>query len=109
MTRARLIELHRRRAQLTARAQAEREQLVDQLRRADAALAWIGRGRAALEEARRRPLLLATVAALLLLLRPKRAVKLLAGGWSLWRLFVRLRRLWTSIAPALQPRAGRGT
>ncbi|TAK47102.1 MAG: hypothetical protein EPO27_07120 [Betaproteobacteria bacterium] len=109
MMRARLIELHRRRAQLAASAQAEREQLADQLARADAALAWIGRGRAALEAARRQPLLIAAAAALLLLLRPKQALKLLAGGWSLWRLFLRVRRLWASIAPALQPRAGRGT
>ena len=106
--RARLIELHQRRAQLAARAQAERELLAGQLARADAALAWLARGRSLLEEARRRPLLLAASAlVLLLVLRPRRVFRLLAGGWSLWLLYRRAQGVWASIAPAFRTRAGR--
>lgn len=97
--RARLIELHRRRALLTARAQTERERLAVHLARADIALAWIGRVRAALEEIRRRPLLFGAVALLALAWRPRRVLKLLASGWSVWQLFRRAQRWWGRFLP----------
>lgn len=69
------------------------------LARADSALAWIGRGRAALEELRRRPLLLAAVALLALLWRPRRVLKLFASGWSAWQLYRRALRWWGRFGP----------
>jgi len=107
--RARLLELHQRRAQLVARAQTEREQLAVQLARADAVLAWLERGRGALEAVRRRPLLLAAAAALILVLRPRRTLRLLASGWSLWQLYRRAQLWWERIAPPAQKPAGRAT
>jgi len=35
---------------------------------------------------------------LLVALRPRGAVKLLAGSWSLWQVYQRARRLWTGAA-----------
>ena len=107
MMRARLIELRERRAVLRARAQSEREQLGVHLARADVVLAWLERGRSVLEQARRRPLLLATAATLILLWRPRRVLRLLASGWSLWRLYRRALRWWTSVAPLVRNAAGR--
>lgn len=107
--RARLIALRERQMRLAVRAQVEREELAVQLARADAALAWLERGRSALEAVRRRPLLLAAAAALILILRPRRVLKLLASGWSLWRLYRRAQRWWERIAPPGQRPAGRAT
>jgi hypothetical protein len=101
--RARLIELHRRRALLVAKAAAEREQLAGYLTRADAALAWLGRIRSTFSRVGEHPLLLAAAAVLVVAWRPRRVLKLLAGGWSLWRLYRRALRLWTRFAPLLQP------
>jgi hypothetical protein len=101
--RARLIELHRRRALLVAQAAAEREQLAGYLERADAALAWLGRARGAFARAGQHPLLIAAAAVLIVVWRPRRVLKLLAGGWSLWRLYRRAQRLWTRFAPLLEP------
>ncbi|OGA01109.1 MAG: hypothetical protein A2Z64_03810 [Betaproteobacteria bacterium RIFCSPLOWO2_02_67_12] len=109
MMRARLIELRERRQRLAARAQLEREQLAVQLARADVALAWLERGRSALEAVRRRPLVLAAAAALILALRPRRTLRLLAGGWSLWQLYRRAQSWWERIAPPVQKPAGRAT
>lgn len=107
--RARLIELRERQVLLTACAQLEREQLAAQLERADAALAWLERGRSALAAAGRRPLLLAATAALILILRPRRVLRLLASGWSLWQLYRRAQRWWERIAPPAHKPTGRAT
>ena len=107
--RARLVALRERRVLLTARAQLEREQLAVQLAHADAALAWLERGRSALEAARRRPLLLAAAAVLILLWRPRRVLRLLASGWSLWQLYRRAQRWWERIAPPVQQPVGRAS
>ncbi len=105
--RARLIELHRRRALLTARAQSEREQLAVHLARAEVALAWIGRGRAALDELRRRPLLLGAAALLALVWRPRRILKLLASGWSVWQVYRRMLRWWARLGPLVDTETAR--
>jgi hypothetical protein len=82
-----------------ALAQGEREQLAVQLARADAALAWLERGRSALEAARRQPLLLAAAVLLVMAWRPRRVLKLLASGWSLWRLYRQAQGWWQRLAP----------
>ena len=106
--RARLLELRERQLRLAACAQAEREQLALQLERADAALAWLERGRDMVAEVRRRPLLLAAAALLVMAWRPRRVLKLLASGWSLWQLYRRAQRLWASLGPAILTGARRG-
>ena len=87
MMRARLIALAERRAQLQLRAQSERESVALLVTRADGALAWVDKGRRALQELGRRPLIIIAAVALLIALRPRRALKWLASGWSLWRLY----------------------
>lgn len=96
----RLIELRERRAHLVERAQGERERLAAVLSRVDPVLSWLELGRRALEEARRRPLVVLAGVALLVALRPRRALKLLASGWSLWQIYRRARRWWELIAAA---------
>jgi len=93
MMRARLIALAERRAQLRQRAQSERESVALLVTRADGALAWVYKGRRMLQELGRRPLIIVAAVALLVALRPRRALKWLASGWSLWRLY-RQARLW---------------
>lgn len=107
--RARLIALRERRTQLTERARGERERLAALLAQADAVSAWIDLGRRMLDEAKRRPLAVAVGAALLFALRPKRALKWLASGWSLWQLYRRARRWWLRFAPAAEAPARPGT
>ena len=108
MMRARLIALAERRAQLQLRAQSERESVALLVTRADGALAWVDKGRRMLQELGRRPLIIVAAVALLVALRPRRALKWLASGWSLWRLY-RQAILWSQRldavlgAPARRP------
>ena len=108
MMRARLIALAERRALLQQRAQSERESVALLVTRADGALAWVYKGRRMLQELGRRPLIIVAAVALLVALRPRRALKWLASGWSLWRLY-RQARLWSQRldavlgAPARRP------
>ena len=106
MIRARLVELRERQVLLAARAQLEREELAIRLERADAALVWLARGRDLVAEVRRRPLLLAAAVLLVMAWRPRRVLKLLASGWSLWRLYRRAQRWWERIAPLAGNAAG---
>jgi YqjK-like protein len=107
VTRARLITLAERRARLAQRAQGEREQLATLLERGDGALAWLEPGRRMLQALARRPLLVAAAVALLFVLRPRRTLKWLASGWSLWRLYRQASRWWQRLdaagAPARRP------
>jgi hypothetical protein len=96
--RARLIALRERRALLVARAQGEREALAGTLRRAEAALAWVERARGVLQDAAHRPLLVFGAVLALAVLRPRRALKLAAAGWSAWRLVRRVQRWWARLA-----------
>jgi hypothetical protein len=94
------MALGQHRALLIGRARAEREHLGVLVARADSALSWVEVLRKGADEVRRHPLLVAAALALLAVLRPRGAVKLLASGWSLWRLYQRVRRLW-ALANAL--------
>lgn len=107
MMRARLIGLAERRAQLLQRAQSEREHLAALVTRGDGALAWLETGRRMLQELGRRPLIIVAVAALLVALRPRRALKWLASGWSLWRLYRQASRWWQRLDAAAGPPARR--
>lgn len=102
MMRARLIDLAERRARLTGRAGTEREALARLVARGDAAAAWLETARRLFAELKHRPLLVAAAVALVTALRPKRIFKLLAGGWSLWRLYRSARRWWMRIAAAAE-------
>ena len=98
MTRNRLIGLRERRAHLVERAHGERERLAALLSRADRVFSWLVVGRRVLDEARRQPLIVVAGVALLVAMRPRRVLKLLASGWSLWQLYRRARRWWQLIA-----------
>jgi hypothetical protein len=100
VTRQRLIALSQQRARLVERAGAERERLHTAVARIESALSWIDVVEKGVNGARRHPLLVLAVVALLVALRPRGAVKLAASGLSLWRLYVRARRLW-AVASAL--------
>ena len=100
MTRHRLIALSQHQARLIGRAQVEREHFGALVTRIESALSWVDAVQNGLGEARRHPLLLLAGVALLVALRPRRAMKLAASGWSLWRLYLRARRLWV-VATAL--------
>ena len=100
MTRQRLIALSQQRARLIEGARAERERLHTAVGRIESALSWIDVVEKGVNGARRHPLLVVAAVVLLVALRPRGAMKLFASGWSLWRLYLRARRLWT-IASAL--------
>jgi hypothetical protein len=87
VTRERLIAWRERRAALLAQADAEREALAAVLARTDVAAHWLEAGIAAGAELRRHPAWIGAGAALLFVLRPKRVLKWLASGWSLWRVY----------------------
>lgn len=100
--RERLLTLVETRARLSARAQAERDQLVVLLAPADAAAAVVAAvfqvARRAAGAARRHPLPFIAGVALLVALRPRRAISWLARGWSLWRLYRGASGLWQRFA-----------
>ena len=105
MTRERLIGLRERRAELVARAQAEREAIAGLLARTDEAVRWFEAGIAAGAELRRHPAWIAGGLALLLALRPRRVLKWLASGWSLWGVYRGARRWLRRVAPDLARQA----
>jgi hypothetical protein len=99
VTRERLIALRERRAELVARADSEREAIAALLARTDVASRWLEAGIEAGAELRRHPAWIAGGVGLLLALRPKRVLKWLASGWSLWRVYRGARAwLWRAIA-----------
>lgn len=85
MIRERLIALRERRAQLVARAEHQRESVLALVARAEAVGAWFERGRSLARSARRHPAWIAAGVALLVALRPRKALKWAATGFSLWR------------------------
>lgn len=100
MTRERLIALRERRAELIARADSEREAIAGMLARSDAAARWLEVGAGAIAELRRHPVWIAGSVALLFVLRPKRVLKWVASGWSLWRVYRGARAWLYRAAPA---------
>jgi hypothetical protein len=99
--RERLIILRERRALLLQRAEAERATLAVAVSRADAAMRWIDTGRALIDAAARRPLWIVAAVAFLVALRPRRALKWIAGGWSLFRVYRGARAWLRRVAPSL--------
>jgi len=96
--RARLIALRERRARLLERAAAEREQLAAWAGRSDALSDWAQVAQRLYREAVNQPLWIVAAVALLAVMRPRRTLKLLVSGWSLWRLYRRARRWWDRLA-----------
>lgn len=105
--RNRLIELRERRARLVEQARAERERLAALVSRTEAQFSWMDAVHSLLDEARRHPAVVVIGAALLIAIRPRRALKLLAAGWSLWQLYQRLQRWLLLVASFAQGAAGR--
>lgn len=107
MTRERLIALRVRRAELIARADSEREAIASLLARTDVASRWLEAGIEAGAELGRHPAWIAGGVGLLLALRPKRVLKWLASGWSLWRVY-RGARAWLlrAVPPAVREARG---
>lgn len=105
--RERLIALRVRREQLIARAAAERGALAEVLARTDPVSGWVGLGAAALAALVRRPLWIAAAAGALIALRPKRALKWLASGWSLWQIYRQASESWRRLSPLLATQPAR--
>lgn len=97
--RKQLSALRAQRTELLARAGAEREQLARYVTRAETATVWLDRVVRLLEEAKRRPFWFVGGVAALIALRPKRALRLVASGWSLWQATRSLRSLWRRLGP----------
>ena len=104
MVRGRLLQLAEKRARLAERARTERESLAALVARGDEASRVVSRvlgtGERLLQELRRQPLLVIAGAALLTVLKPRLALRWLARGWGLWRLYRGLRRWWQRLAGA---------
>ena len=107
MTRGRLLALAERRALLVARSLAERERLEAYVARTDGVSSVFEAGHRMLQELGRQPLIVIGGAALLIALRPRRALKWLMQGWSLWRMYRGAQRWWQGFAAgAAQNRQG---
>ena len=85
MIRERLIALREARALLMARAGRQREEMYAGVERAEFATAWFDRVRSILLGMREHPLWVAAGVALLVALRPRKALRLLATGYSVWK------------------------
>ena len=95
MTRSRLIALGQHRARLIGCARVEREHFAAEIARIESALSWIEVLRKGIGKAREHPLFVALGVAVVLALRPRNAMNLALSALSLWRLYHRVRRLWT--------------
>ena len=102
MSRARIVALAERRAQLVERARHEREAVAGLLARTDApvqlAAQALAKGKRLLAELRERPAIAAAGVALLIALRPRRAFGWLLKGWSAWRLYRGAQRFWQRVS-----------
>lgn len=98
MTRDRLLSLTQQRTRLVVRAGVERDHLGAVAARIESKFWWVDAAHKGVDQVRRHPLLMVAAIALLAALRPRGAVKLLASSWSLWQLYQRARRLWTTAA-----------
>lgn len=99
--RERLIALRERRAILIERARVEREGLASLLARTDVVTSWFDAGASTLAGIRDRPLWVLGALALLVAVRPRRALRWAASGWSLWRSYRMLHRWWRRIGPTM--------
>ena len=105
--RERLIALHERRGQLIARAESERGEVFSLVDRADHLALWFDRARSIGHRVRANPVWLAIGVALIVALRPRKAFRLVATGYSLWRGWRKLRATIDQLVPtpARAPRA----
>ena len=76
----------------------ERNHLAATIGQIESSLSWIDMLKRVGNEARSHPLGVLGVLAILVVLRPRGALKLAGTGWWLWRLYQRLRRMWTLAA-----------
>jgi hypothetical protein len=101
--RERLIALRERRATLVARSEHQREGVAALVGRADTAFAWFDRARAFGRKMRANPLWVAAGIGLLFALRPRKALKLVGTGMTLWRGWRRLRAAFERYVPRQPP------
>lgn len=106
MIRENLLALRERRAVLIAEADAQRSDLVAIVGRVERAAVWYDRAKAIGRKVREHSLWVAAGVALLLAARPRKALKLIATGFSLWRTWHRLSAVLDRFAPP-QPIARR--
>ncbi len=99
MIREKLLALRERRAGLVARAAQQRESMHVLVARAEAATAWFDRARALLGKAREHPVWIAVAVALFVALRPRKSLRLLAAGISVWRGWRNLRAALERMGP----------
>lgn len=99
MIRERLLRLRERRAVLVARAEQQRDAVYGLVVRAETATAWFDRARTLLGKAREHPVWIAVGVALFVALRPRKSLRLLATGFSLWRGWRSLRASLERIGP----------
>ena len=102
MIRERLLELREQRALLVAHAAQERVDLDVLVERAESVAIWVERGRAAVAYLKAHPGWVAAGVALLVALRPRKALKWLATGMSLWRGWRSLRDAVDRLGPRAQ-------
>lgn len=100
MIREQLLALREQRASLISRAEHQREAMYSLLIRAEGATAWVDRARELLARARAHPVWIAAGVALFVALRPRKSLKLLATGISLWRGWRALRTSLERMAPS---------
>lgn len=103
MIREKLVALRERRGQLSARAEFDRGRIASLLARAEFATAWFDRGRTLLAKLSAHPVWIAAGVALLVALRPSKALKWLATGFSVWQGWRRLRASLDRFAPQQPP------
>lgn len=83
----RLVELSRRRAELVAHGAAQRAELGDICHAWRLPLAIVDQGVTVWRFLRVHPALLVGLGAVFAVVRPRRTLKWLGRGWSLWRFF----------------------
>ena len=103
MIREKLIGLRERRALLVARAEHQRAAVAGFVAQAESATLWFDRGRALLTKLKAHPVWIAAGVALLVALRPRKAFKWLATGFSMWRGWLKLQATLERFAPAQPP------
>ena len=109
MIRERLLVLRERRSMLIAHAADQRMDAMRIVRKIERATAWFDRARSMALKLRAHPVLIAGGIALLVAMRPRKALKLFATGYSLWQGWRNLRSMIDRLAPAQPRRAYRAT
>ncbi|MGE5027037.1 MAG: YqjK-like family protein [Betaproteobacteria bacterium] len=89
---SKLAVLAERRAELTARAAAQRVELAQRLEPWCGALAVVDQGVAAVRYFKRHPELMAVLATFAVVIRPRRIAILFKRGWVVWRMAHFIRR-----------------